>query len=177
MRSAVILAVSCSLLAAVIIAELLFYPLKSTMTVAPQTDMISKGAPRSMALSRVAPRKSFDRVVQNNVFSPTRAPVVTPVIGSTVGQGNATTPDGLALKGVIITETGRSALIRTPRLNDYIEVHQGETVESWSVVRIDSDYVILRNRSGAEFRLEVWDSTPDARNRGQRPQPRPIKRR
>ena len=87
---------------------------------------------------------SVDAILARPLFSPTRRP----------GERSTASPrrgpvsknrDDLLFAGVIISDTGRVALVQDGRTNAYYRLTQGQSVLGWSVEAIFPDRIVLRN--------------------------------
>lgn len=96
-------------------------------------------APTSSQPALIIPDKaSLAVILERPVFSETRRPRATPTGGAQA------TPIDFTLLGVVISDSQRSALIRTGKGEAVQRLTEGEEVAGWKLVQIASDRIVVR---------------------------------
>ncbi len=82
------------------------------------------------------PIENFQAILERPIFSPSRRP---PSV-----ELPATTGDvAFVLKGILIDEDERTALFRSQRSGELMRLREGDKVEGWILVRIESNQVVV----------------------------------
>ncbi len=113
------------------------------------TDGAAKGELQPLPKITHGKKKLYDRVADDNLFSPERRPSVdapperstqtaAPSSKGAVGQPS------FSLKGIIITPEGRSALVELKRAREYRKVVKGEVIDGWILESIEKDAVTVK---------------------------------
>jgi hypothetical protein len=106
----------------------------------------------SIARFDAPPKQAFSEVDDRLVFNPARTRVVAP---SQPGASNATSlPSDLSLVGVILDDSRKLALFKSPTAPLAVGVELGGSIEGWQVMRIEPDRVALR-AGGPEQELKL----------------------
>ena len=169
MRLALLLLVLCGGLALTVAYELYGTP-RGASPRTPVTQGADRGALQPLPEITYGKKQLYDRVVADNLFSPERRPA--PDIGPT---GPAQRPrrsaglPGFALKGIVITPEGRSALIKLDRERDYRKVVKGEIIQGWILESIAADSVTVKKEgTSTVVRLKAPKSSKPRAIRRQR---------
>ena len=124
-------------------------PAEPARTVTPAED----SAPR---LASLAPFATFAETSERPLFSATRRPSPAAAM---IGIGSR-----YRLQGLVIAGAARHALIAPIAGGRALELGEGETVEGWTVTRIERDRVVLSSPAG-EATLGLTGAAPDAAKR------------
>jgi type II secretory pathway component PulC len=151
----VLLVALCAALAVVVYREL-----GGVAAPAPPAVENAGAAPRTPSASlpasgfKLPSLDSLAEVSQRPLFSSTRRPPPPEVAGDAFGPAS-----GFALVAVIISDTGKVALIQHGRPPALSRVTEGQTVEGWAVQSISPDRVTIEH-GGAQHELKLKDRTP-----------------
>lgn len=97
----------------------------------------------------MAPIEEFETVLARPLFAPSRRP---PEIDVAPSGGQAENVS-LVLKGILIGEVTRLALIRPRNSSEIERLSEGQSIGGWTVSHIAPDHVVLE-RDGREQTLE-----------------------
>ena len=128
--------------------------------------------PESVTLPKVGslpetappPKTRFAAIVQRPLFNPSRRP-------QAPSEAATQTPQDLdlALIGVVISERGRVALLRSDDGRTVLRLRPGETYRDWTLTQLDKQHATFR-RDGVSRVIELdYDTTSTPS--GRRPQP------
>ena len=127
----------------------------------PEQAKVSVGAvPEKIAplARRIAPRakpiKSYSETLRRPLFHASRKPA--PKLQAASPEAPAVKAPVVKLLGVVIGPEGRSALIRTPKVADLVEVFVGERIEGWRLESIETDRIVLKSgKESAVYRIDA----------------------
>jgi type II secretory pathway component PulC len=106
---------------------------------------VGKVAPQPLPKITHVEKRLYDRVVTDNLFSPDRRPSMDEGPSKPVRRPRQSAGlPGFALKGIVITPKGRSALIKFDRERDYRQVVKGEILQGWVLESIEADSVTVK---------------------------------
>jgi len=147
---ALLLSLICLGLGGVIYYELGLSEEKTPNAAAPVVAGAVPPLPPQPASSTLPPIETFAEVTRRPLFSATRQPPPETVKDT---QGNSTS---FALLGVIISESGKTALIEHGAPPAMIRLKEGQAVEGWTLQSILPDRVVLQ-RGATEQELKLKD--------------------
>lgn len=101
-----------------------------------------------------APRKSED-AMSRPLFTWSRRPL--PTRPATPVMAAETPPPPFSLRGAILMQRTRVAIIERPGEPEYLRVAEGSEVDGWTVVKVDSESAHLKSGS-REISLELLPS-------------------
>lgn len=116
------------------------------MTAAPRR---AAGDPREPHFA-MAPLSAYAEVVARPLFSPTRRPAAT--------AATAAGPSNFLVTGIVISPTGRVALVAHGMPAHVDRVVEGQSLDGWTVEAILPDHIVLA-RDGTEIALKP-EATP-----------------
>ena len=112
----------------------------------------------------MAPSQAFQEVLERPIFTPGRRPPVELALAPEQ-------PLGLALKGTVLSDQGRFALLVVSEGGALQRLKIGDQVNGWTLVAIQPDRVTFR-RQGAERQLSMSFDRPPAVPNPKRPRRR-----
>ena len=95
----------------------------------------------------LSPAHDYDEIIERPLFHKSRRPETT---GDPEAEVSAVTarPD-LLLRGTVVADSGhRIALVQVVGTNTLERVLEGQTLEGWTVRRVDSDRIVMEQRGG-----------------------------
>lgn len=94
-----------------------------------------------------AQKRKYDHINDDNLFAPERRPVPGDIDAGPAPRAiPAAGKPGFELKGIVITPTGRYALLKVRRESDYRKVERGESVDGWVIDSIEPDSVLVKKQ-------------------------------
>ena len=155
---AVALLLASAALGSVVYGELAaapFVPVSAAPVTAAPADSGPRAAPFTMP-----PLETYAEVTARPLFFPTRRPAPVQAVSAELVDARA-----LVLVGVILSETGRVALIARTNLPGAHRVAEGEEIEGWTLASIEADRVVLHHgTTEAELRLRNRNPTQPRAN-------------
>jgi hypothetical protein len=129
----------------------------------------SAGQLQSIQLASINPLgslalESFKETVERPLFNQTRAPKPPQVMaeepqdGPEEPQANA---DDFTLLGVVVTETGKTALLRFNKTNEVFRLKDGQTFSDWQVTEIGPRSIVIK-KDDLTFPLKLFGSRAPA---------------
>ena len=107
---------------------------------------------------------SFKETVERPLFNQTRAPkppqIVTEAPQDQPEEPQAS-PDDFTLLGVVVTETGKTALVRYNKTNEVFRLKNGQTFSDWEVTEIGPRSIVIKNNDQT-FPLKLFGSRAPA---------------
>lgn len=156
-------AVFAFLLAACVgLGVLVFFELSAPAGVPPKDASTIEAAPRSPADAvhqeppfTMPPLDAFAEVNARPLFSQSRRPA------AVAGPNQIGPIDSWLLRGIVIAQGVRAALIEHGRPATLSQVEAGQDVEGWTIVEVQADTVVLEN-GGVRQELKLFKDASDA---------------
>jgi hypothetical protein len=140
----------------------------------PRTVLISKpakpqaggaGQEEALQLASVNPLASLaldslKETVSRPLFNQTRAPKPPQVVAEEPQdepEEPQASPDDFTLLGVVVTETGKMALLRLNKTNEVLRLKDGQTFSDWQVTEIGPRSIVIKKDDQA-FPLKLFGS-------------------
>jgi hypothetical protein len=149
-----VLSVACLAMAGLVYAELT-WPVAAAEDVSAASPPASASTPRDDVGTKFSlpPVESFAAVTDRPLFAQSRRP---PAQGSDDSLGPWS---GLVLAGVVISPTGRQALILHGKPQTTAHVAEGQNVDGWVVTSILPDRIVIRGGT-SEHELRLLEKAP-----------------
>jgi hypothetical protein len=139
-------------LGSVVYDELAAAPVAASPS-APSVPGTANEGPRATPFA-MPPFDTYAEVTARPLFFPTRRPAPVQAASAELVDARA-----LVLVGVILSETGRVALIARANLPGANRVAEGQEIEGWTLTAIEADRVVLRHGT-IEAELRLRDRNP-----------------
>jgi hypothetical protein len=141
-RAPMLLALVCFALCGVIYAELDRGSMEQPANAAPAPRVQPKVAPVPASFT-MPPLQQYAELIARPLFSESRRPMEGP-------REAATESSGFALLGIVVSESGRYALLehgKPPRVH---RLGEGEALAGWTIEQIQLDRLVVRNGTTRE---------------------------
>jgi len=104
---------------------------------------------------------SFKETVERPLFNQTRAPKPAPVIAEDEPQDEPQEPQSgpgdFTLLGVVVSDTGKTALVRLNKTNEVLRLKDGQELSDWQVTEIGPKSIVIK-KDDQEFPLQLFGS-------------------
>ncbi len=101
------------------------------------------------------PVEDFDAILERPLFSPSRRPPAIEALESPPPNSDV----AFTLKGILIDEDVRIALFRAQRNKQIWRLREGDTIEGWTIVRIERDSVSLARGAFEKILKPTFDQS------------------